>query len=244
MKKLRPTPAGVIACLALAIALGGSAFAATMLVPKNSVGSAQVINGSLQKGDLSKKAVAALRGNRGPRGFQGVQGDPGVAGPTGPKGDKGDKGDVGPSNAYEAIFCSAVGCPGATGDAYEITASTLASAPFFKTLVNLPAGDYVVSGQVTIVAATSSDWRVDCGLRVPLSGPGWAGGASATVGDAGGDESETSLPILFGARVTADGTTLGLNCSRSSGSGAVGTGGNPLVTYADFIATKVGTLHQ
>jgi hypothetical protein len=53
MRKLRPTPAGVIACLALAIALGGSAFAATTLVPKNSVGSAQVVNGSLQKVDLS-----------------------------------------------------------------------------------------------------------------------------------------------------------------------------------------------
>jgi Collagen triple helix repeat (20 copies) len=93
--KLRPTPAGVIACVALAIALGGSAFAATMLVPKNSVGSAQVINGSLQKGDLSTKAVAALRGNRGPRGYQGIQGDPGVAGPAGPTGPKGDKGAPG-----------------------------------------------------------------------------------------------------------------------------------------------------
>jgi hypothetical protein len=93
MKKLRPTPAGVIAWAALAIALGGSAFAATTtLMPKNSVGSPQVINGSLQKGDLSKRAVAALKGNRGPRGFQGVQGDPGATGATGPKGDKGAPG--------------------------------------------------------------------------------------------------------------------------------------------------------
>jgi hypothetical protein len=43
MLKLRPTPAGVLSCLALAVALGGTAFAATALVPKNSVGSAQVI---------------------------------------------------------------------------------------------------------------------------------------------------------------------------------------------------------
>ena len=107
-----------------------------------------------------------------------------------------------------------------------------------------PPGDYVVSGQVTIVAAAGSDWRVSCGLRVPLSGPGWAGGATATVGDDLGDQSEVSLPILFGARVASDGTTMGLNCARSAGAGALGVGGNPLVTYADFIATKVGSLRQ
>jgi hypothetical protein len=61
MRKLRPSPAGVIACLALAIALGGSAFAATTLVPKNSVGSAQVINGSLLKKDSSGASFRAVR---------------------------------------------------------------------------------------------------------------------------------------------------------------------------------------
>ena len=94
-KKLRPTPAGVIACLALAVSLGGTAFAAAVLVPKNSVGSPQVINGSLQKADLSARAVAALRGNRGPRGFQGIQGAPGATGPAGPIGPKGEKGPPG-----------------------------------------------------------------------------------------------------------------------------------------------------
>lgn len=83
MRKLRPTPAGVIASVALAISLGGNAFAATMLIPRNSVGSPQVINGSLQKGDLSGKAIAALHGATGARGPQGAQG------PTGPQGMQG-----------------------------------------------------------------------------------------------------------------------------------------------------------
>ena len=49
-----------LALLALLIVFGGgSAYAAATLVPNNSVGSAQVINGSLQKKDLSAKAVAA-----------------------------------------------------------------------------------------------------------------------------------------------------------------------------------------
>jgi hypothetical protein len=81
MLKLRPTPAGVLSCLALAIALGGTAFAATALVPKNSVGSAQVINGSLFKKDFKRGQLP-----RGPQGPQGQQGPVGQQGPTGPQG--------------------------------------------------------------------------------------------------------------------------------------------------------------
>jgi hypothetical protein len=79
-----------LALLALFIVLGGgSAYAAATLVPRNSVGSPQVINGSLQTKDLSKKARAALKGNRGPRGFQGPRGATGAQGAQGVKGDPG-----------------------------------------------------------------------------------------------------------------------------------------------------------
>jgi hypothetical protein len=75
MKRLlrhRPSPAIVIACLALAVALSGTSYAAVAkLLPKNSVSSAQVINGSLQTVDLSKRAKAALKGARGAQGIQG-----------------------------------------------------------------------------------------------------------------------------------------------------------------------------
>jgi hypothetical protein len=78
--------------LALFFALGGSAYAAgTALLPKNSVGSRQVINGSLQTADLSKRAQRALKGRRGLRGAQGAPGVPGA------KGDKGDAGPPGPT---------------------------------------------------------------------------------------------------------------------------------------------------
>jgi hypothetical protein len=78
----------VIALIALFVALGGTSYAA-LKIPRNSVGSPQVINGSLQKADLSKKAVAALKGNRGAQGAQGSPGPagaPGAAGATGPAG--------------------------------------------------------------------------------------------------------------------------------------------------------------
>jgi Collagen triple helix repeat (20 copies) len=87
-----------LALLALFIVLGGgSAYAAATLVPRNSVGSPQVINGSLQTKDLSRKARAALKGNRGPRGFAGAQGARGATGAQGAQGAKGATGAQGPA---------------------------------------------------------------------------------------------------------------------------------------------------
>src|SRR5690349_8758337 len=87
----------LVAYLALFVALSGTSYAAsTTLLPKNSVGSAQVINSSLQKQDLSKRAVAALRGARGPQGPQGAQGTPGAQGAQGVPGAQGIPGAPGP----------------------------------------------------------------------------------------------------------------------------------------------------
>jgi hypothetical protein len=91
-----------LALLALFLVLGGTSYAAVNALPKNSVGSKQVINGSLQTLDLSKKARAALKGNRGPRGFTGApgaQGAQGAKGATGAQGAKGTTGAQGPSGA-------------------------------------------------------------------------------------------------------------------------------------------------
>src|SRR6478736_2327181 len=78
-----------VAYLALFVALGGTSMAASSaLVPKNSVGTRQVINGSLLKKDF--KSGQLPRGPQGPAGDPGNQGPPGVAtvgsvsGPAGP----------------------------------------------------------------------------------------------------------------------------------------------------------------
>src|SRR4051812_32303248 len=98
----------LVAYLALFVALSSTGYAASSkLLPKNSVGSAQVVNGSLQRIDLSRRAVASLRGQRGvrgPAGAQGIQGSQGIQGIQGAQGipgPKGDKGDTGPSNGFE-----------------------------------------------------------------------------------------------------------------------------------------------
>jgi hypothetical protein len=85
----------LVAYLALLFALSGTSYAAaTKLLPANSVGTRQVINGSLLKRDF--KSGQLPRGARGPRGFAGADGATGPAGPAGPAGTAGAQGSPGP----------------------------------------------------------------------------------------------------------------------------------------------------
>ena len=85
-----------LALFALFFALGGTSFAAgNALLPGNSIGTKQVINGSLQTNDLSKAARTALKGNRGLRGPAGAQGAQGATGATGATGSQGVQGAPG-----------------------------------------------------------------------------------------------------------------------------------------------------
>lgn len=97
----RPSPALVVACIALGIALGGTSYATVLNVPRNSVGpaqlkssavtarklapnavtSAKVLNRSLQRADFAAGQLPA-----GPTGPQGPAGPAGSAGPAGPAG--------------------------------------------------------------------------------------------------------------------------------------------------------------
>lgn len=81
-----PSPALVVASIALLVALGGTSYAAVTL-PRNSVGPAQlrigavtslkVRNASLRTVDLAPATRLALTGQAGP---QGPQGEPGLSG--------------------------------------------------------------------------------------------------------------------------------------------------------------------
>ena len=125
MRNIRPTPSMVIALIALFVALGGTGYAA-FKIPKNSISSQHVVNGSLQKVDISKNALTALKGKAGPRGIRGEvgpagpQGSTGLQGATGPQGSKGDKGATGAPWPYNNALPSGttakgVFAPGGTG---------------------------------------------------------------------------------------------------------------------------------
>jgi hypothetical protein len=85
MKRSYPSPALIIACLALFVAMGGTGYAATQL-PSG-------------QGLATASKSAAKRGPRGPRGPQGPEGLQGLQGPQGIPGTPGKAG----SNAFGAL---------------------------------------------------------------------------------------------------------------------------------------------
>lgn len=133
----RPSPAMAVACLALGIALSGTAVAASVAVSPNSVGtrelkanavtSAKVLNGTLVKADF--KPSVLLRGPAGPAGPAGAAGAAGAAGPAGP------------SDAYARFVNGPVAIPAAN--------TTLAN-------LSIPqAGRYVIWAKAYITSPAS-----------------------------------------------------------------------------------------
>jgi hypothetical protein len=108
-----PTPAMLVACIALVLAMGGVSYAAGVL-PKNSVGTGQLQTKAVTRAKLKPNAVTGVKVKNGslmaadfkagqlPAGPQGPKGDPGPQGPkgdpgaTGPKGEKGEPGASAP----------------------------------------------------------------------------------------------------------------------------------------------------
>jgi hypothetical protein len=89
--KHRPSGAMIVALVALLLAMSGSAVAASLVTSR------QIKDGTIQKRDLSKRAIRALRAKSaaGIPGPQGPKGDPGVPGPKGDPGAPGEPGAPG-----------------------------------------------------------------------------------------------------------------------------------------------------
>jgi len=101
----RPSPALVVATIALVVACAGTATAAGVLIKRSS----QVARGAINSGDLANDRAVALRdltpetrlalqndaGPTGPQGERGAQGPPGGRGELGPRGEDGARGPGG-----------------------------------------------------------------------------------------------------------------------------------------------------
>src|SRR5438552_2773620 len=92
LRRHRPSPALVVACLALAVALGGTSYAAVVL-PAGSVGTKQLQNGAVIEPKVKHHSLLARDFARGqlPAGPQGIAGPQGASGTPGPKGDPATK---------------------------------------------------------------------------------------------------------------------------------------------------------
>jgi hypothetical protein len=102
MKRIRGklTYSNVISTLCLVLLVGGgTAYAASEVLPKASVGTKQIQKEAVTPAKLSKASKAALTGPKGATG---------ATGPQGPKGDAGLKGDPGTLAAFAIEDVSAV----------------------------------------------------------------------------------------------------------------------------------------
>lgn len=153
------TYANVAATLALFLALGGAAYAATQL-PKNSVGTNQLRKEAVTAAKIAKKTRNQLRGDRGPAGPQGAQGKTGKQGAKGATGARGAQGNT--------------GAPGAdgTGPALEVFGALkpIAAAGSPVVAQNLAAGAYAVSANVVVEST------VETAVTCVLTGGGEAAG--------------------------------------------------------------------
>ena len=117
----RPSPALVIASLALVFALTGTGIAAVTALPRNSVGTRQLRNNAVVSSKVRNHSLLARDFRRGqlPRGPVGPVGPAGPQGPAGPAGPPGPAGNLAVS-VHEAD--SAVG-PGRRAFAIAACAS-------------------------------------------------------------------------------------------------------------------------
>ena len=204
---LRFLRGNTIALLALFLALGGTTYAAsTALIGKNTVASPQVVNGSLQTKDLSKKARKALKGNRG---LQGAQGAPGTAGAAGPKGATGAQGPIGPSVTYQNRVAA------------NLTISTSAGTPTTVNSLVLPGpATYLVTASASMFDNATAPST--CGIYARITRNGTQVGDHAELGTSHPTASEyieTALSMQRLLAVSGASQTVNVTAYRFLGTG-------------------------
>jgi hypothetical protein len=183
-----------IGMLALFLALGGTTYAAsTALIGKNTVASPQVVNGSLQTKDLSKKARTALKGNRGLRGLAGAQGAKGATGA------QGVQGPPGPQIPLEAVHrVGAAGEP-AFGTNWANLSVGFEAAGFYKDSRGVV---YLVGDFAAAAGRSLTIFTLPAGYQPPVS--------ERFVVQANGDSNTGTL------RVDSDGTVNCFSCGTTN----------------------------
>jgi hypothetical protein len=155
-------PATLIAILALFVAVGGTATAASGLIngkniKRGTVSTKQLKNKSITKAKLKPATFKALKGKRGATGAtgaQGLPGLPGVPGIIGPQGPKGATGAKGPAGIVAAQYTSSASNSNLDSDGVMVPLLT----------DNLPSGKYAVTAKVSVMAG--GDGALSCRLVV------------------------------------------------------------------------------
>jgi hypothetical protein len=231
-----------VAYSALFIALGGTSYAAASL-PRNSVGSTQlknnavtsakVKNGSLETSDMTRAAIASMRGNTGPAGPAGPPGSTGPQGAAGAQGPKGDKGDAGaPALTFTGWSRGTVtGAMPADGVVTDLARSNGGSG---SGAITLPVQSRIyVDGSVDLAnTSTTEPSRASCTARTSGdgattllfdAGPSVIADLHQADGDTTGDGIHYVSLSVTGSQLLDAGTyNIGIGCSKTNaGSGTL-----------------------
>jgi Collagen triple helix repeat (20 copies) len=166
----RPSPAMVVAFIALLVALGGTSYAIQAL-PRNSVGTKQlkmnavtspkVKPGSLLRSDFRAGQIPA--GPRGPAGPAGARGAAGARGPAGARGAIGERGPAGAPGAPGATNVTVRLGPDALGDSVA-TCLPGERATGGGGFVTDPGAAYLFDSSPTVPSGTPVDWEAEAEL--------------------------------------------------------------------------------
>jgi hypothetical protein len=191
---------GAVAVVALVTSVGTTSYAAGVLVPRASVGQAQLRTGAATGAKLSANSVTGAKvrdhsllstdlepgqlprgvpGPQGPAGRTGAQGPSGAAGAAGPRGLAGSQGSVGSLGVFGGAGAKGpVGDPGPAGPpsvVYERGPLVTVGANEVGTeAVTCPSGMRVLSGtaEMTVVGSTTVQLKIFDSQPDP-TGTGW-----------------------------------------------------------------------
>ena len=218
LRRLRPSPAMVVASAALLVALGGTGIAAvSVTAPRNSVSSAAIKNGAVTNPKIANNAVTTTKVKNGSlrrvdfASGQIPAGPAGPTGPAGPAGPAGAAGPAGPSDAYSRFLTGPVAVP---------------TAPTTLTSLSLPAAGKYVAWAKVYFTNTGGGGIVTCQL------------AAGSDNDQSQTWVQAGLPWTLSNNVVHEFTAAGsvdLKCAYP-GSGTVNA------NFIKITAIKVGSL--
>jgi hypothetical protein len=158
----RPSPALVISCVALTVALGGTSYATVLQVPKNSVGTPQLKNSAVTTAKVKNRTL--LRADFAPgqlaAGPAGPVGPAGPAGPSGPAGVSGveriETSSPSASTTTRSVFLA---CP--TGKRLIGGGARVnGGSPRVAILTSFPDNDNIWRASAGETTATASSWTL------------------------------------------------------------------------------------
>lgn len=160
----RPSPALVVACIALLVALGGTSIAAVTQLPRGSVGAPQLKRNAVVASKINPNAVRTghvLNGSLLSEDFKAGQipaGPQGPAGPAGPAGPPGPQGRWAHVSSTGTILAQSGG----------ITASRFSAGSYFVTFTGANVVDKPV---VATASRASASVPVHWAMATPCGGP-------------------------------------------------------------------------